>query len=335
MQTKTNITTFTLATCWVISLLFCCTGLGRADSAEKTDRGKIVAKVNGQPIGEDRLTLEVTRDLEKYNKFGMKKAAPELIKTLNKQALERIIDNEVLSQAISKYEMPDIEQKALQEFNDLKKHYDTQERFDGYLKSRQMTEQSMLASLQNKTMITTYMEKQGILHFDPPEEEVLAFYEHNKENFKKKERVNVQHILVQVKDDAKQPERDAALQKINDIKQKIQAGADFGALAEEYSDCLMSKQQGGQLGFIEKGFMPPEFDEIAFSSEQGTTSKVFQTGFGYHLLQVLAKEPSGYLPIDQARPFIKKFLEEKHIGKMRLEHIKELRKKADVEIYLN
>ncbi|MFH1218022.1 MAG: peptidylprolyl isomerase [Pseudomonadota bacterium] len=336
MKIQTSILTLTLVTSFLFSSLFCSVDLCRADSVgEEPDQDKVVAKVNGKPIAQSMLTLEVNKDLEKYNRFGMKKAAPELMKTLNEQALGRIIDNEVLSQEIRRHDISDIEQKALKELDTQKKRYETKEAFERYLKSRQLTEQSLLVSLQNKIVVNAYMEKQGILHFEPPKEEILAFYEQNKENFKKKERVDVQHILVQVEEGAKQSEKDAAFEKGNEILQKIQAGENFAALAGKYSDCLMSKERGGQLGFIEKGFMPPEFDEIAFSIEQNTTSKIFATRFGYHILQVLAKEPAGYVPVDQVSDFIKKFLEEKHVNKMRMEHIKELRKQANIEIYLN
>ena len=81
--------------------------------------------------------------------------------------------------------------------------------------------------------------------------------------------------------------------------------------------------------------MPPEFDTVAFSIENGKINDVVETKFGYHILQVLEKDPAGYHSLDQARGFIKKSLEMEHINRLRTEHVQKLRQQAKIEIFLN
>ena len=301
---------------------------------EENNKAKVVAKVNDKPIEETLLTPEIDKYLKKYSKYGVTTVTPELLNTLKKKALDKIIDNELLSQAILKYEMPDIDQTAKKELDSLKSQYKTPEGFEQYLASRQLSEENLLTSLRNKLQVNAYLESRGVLHFEPPEEEILSFYEQGKENFKKKERVKVRHILVQVEDDSDQLKKEAARRKAEDILKKIQAGLNFAELAEKHSDCLRSNKNGGELGFVERGFMPPEFDQIAFSIEKGKTSEVVETRYGYHIIQVLEKDPAGYHSLEKVRSFITKYLEEKHVNRLRLEHVKKLRQQAKIEIFL-
>jgi len=74
----------------------------------------------------------------------------------------------------------------------------------------------------------------------------------------------------------------------NDLKQKIQEGADFGELAKEHSQCP-SGQSGGELGEFGPGQMVPEFDAVVFNEEVGVAHGPVKTQFGYHLVEVTSR----------------------------------------------
>jgi len=71
----------------------------------------------------------------------------------------------------------------------------------------------------------------------------------------------------------------------NDLKKKIDGGADFAALAKEHSSCP-SGAEGGTLGTFGPGQMVKEFDEVVFSAPIGEVQGPVKTQFGYHLLEV-------------------------------------------------
>jgi len=77
--------------------------------------------------------------------------------------------------------------------------------------------------------------------------------------------------------------KDEAETLINELKEKVAAGDDFGDLAREHSDCP-SGAEGGDLGPFQRGMMVPEFDKVAFELEVGATSDIVLTDFGYHLI---------------------------------------------------
>ncbi len=81
----------------------------------------------------------------------------------------------------------------------------------------------------------------------------------------------------------------ATLKEIEDIRNRILAGEDFGELAKEFSEDEGSAQRGGDLDWFSKGTMVKEFEDMMLNSELNTVSEVFQTGYGYHFLEVLGK----------------------------------------------
>ena len=93
----------------------------------------------------------------------------------------------------------------------------------------------------------------------------------NKE--RKVKKVQARHILVGKQELAEE------------LKKRVDAGEDFSALAEEYSECP-SKKRGGDLGWFGKGAMVRPFEVAAFSAEEGAVVGPVKTEFGWHLIYV-------------------------------------------------
>ena len=70
----------------------------------------------------------------------------------------------------------------------------------------------------------------------------------------------------------------------NEVLEKIKNGADFGALAAEYS-IDGSRRRGGDLGFFGRGAMVRPFEDAAFALNKGEISKPVKTEFGYHIIK--------------------------------------------------
>jgi peptidyl-prolyl cis-trans isomerase D len=125
-------------------------------------------------------------------------------------------------------------------------------------------------------------------------------YSGSMDNFRMPERVKVRHILLmtQGKSDA---EKKQALAKAQDLLKQLRGGADFADLAKKNSQDPGSAQNGGDLGFIVKGQTVPEFEKIAFTAKPKEISDVVTTQYGYHILQILEKEPARVKPFEEAK----------------------------------
>lgn len=77
--------------------------------------------------------------------------------------------------------------------------------------------------------------------------------------------------------------------EINAIRDRVLNGEEFADLAEEYSEDPGSAKQGGNLDWLGKDVLAPEFEKVMIDSSIGIVSEVFQTQFGFHFLEVLEK----------------------------------------------
>jgi len=96
----------------------------------------------------------------------------------------------------------------------------------------------------------------------------------------------VRHILVapnEIIDSA------TARQKLDDARDDILAGEDFGEIAKLVSDDPGSANNGGKMGWVGPGTFVPEFEEVTDSIEIGFLSEPFQTRFGWHIVEVLGR----------------------------------------------
>jgi len=115
--------------------------------------------------------------------------------------------------------------------------------------------------------------------------EIEDYYQNNQEKFGQPKRVKVRHILIRA--DAKDAEASAkAKQKAESVQKEAAGGKDFSQLAKQYSEDPGTKERGGEIGFITKGMVVPEFEQAAFSMKVGEVSPVIQTPYGFHILKV-------------------------------------------------
>jgi len=95
------------------------------------------------------------------------------------------------------------------------------------------------------------------------------------------EHVHARHILVDTPQEAER------------ILAQLQAGADFAALARTYSQDTSTRESGGDLGFFPRGILvAPEVDEAAFALQPGQFSGVVTSSLGYHIVQVIERDPA-------------------------------------------
>ena len=73
------------------------------------------------------------------------------------------------------------------------------------------------------------------------------------------------------------------------FKKRIENGEDFAFLASLYSDDPGSSKVGGDLGFVSKGKLVPQFESVAFRLQEGELSEVVETKYGFHLIQMVER----------------------------------------------
>jgi len=84
------------------------------------------------------------------------------------------------------------------------------------------------------------------------------------------------------------------------LRQRLQRGESFEALAERFSVDDSSRQQGGDLGWFPQGLslLPPEVEEAAFSLKVGEASAIIKAPYGYYIIQVIEQDPARPLSVE-------------------------------------
>ncbi|HEV8037295.1 MAG TPA: peptidylprolyl isomerase [Bryobacteraceae bacterium] len=130
--------------------------------------------------------------------------------------------------------------------------------------------------------------------------QVQSYYNSHKDQFRTKERVKARHILVSILN--KPADQVPKLKtKAEDLLKQIKAGADFAKMAQENSDDKSNASKGGDLGWVMRGQMVPEFEKATFALKQGQISDVVTTNYGFHIVQVMEKEDAHLRPLDDVR----------------------------------
>ena len=84
-------------------------------------------------------------------------------------------------------------------------------------------------------------------------------------------------------------QKDNIREKLNNFRDRVYNGEDFKMLATLYSDDPGSAIKGGELGFVNRGDLVPEFERAAFRLKEGEISKVVESQFGYHIVQLIER----------------------------------------------
>jgi peptidyl-prolyl cis-trans isomerase C len=163
--------------------------------------------------------------------------------------------------------------------------------------------------------------------------EVDNFYNQNIERFKQGDSIRASHIYIAVPPDAPATMKNQARAASQELVKQLRAGADFAKLARENSNDA-SAANGGDLGFFEKGAMPPDFEAVAFNMKPGTTSDVLELSTGFHIIRVHETRGPRTAPLAEVRENLKQFLLDGQRQTKLDEFIGQLKARTKIQVYV-
>jgi peptidyl-prolyl cis-trans isomerase C len=264
------------------------------------------ARVNGVGISNQRLERFFDEYVKNKNRNIGRMINPRVYKKLKREALDLLIEHEVLWQAakVDGTVVPDTEVDALLE--KAVAQAKSREDFFRRLEQAGFNEASYRDYIRRELSGARYLAKASSAGFaEVGEDEIVAAYEKNRDEFVTPETVSARHILIQVPRSATPEARAAKRRQIEAILAELQAGGDFAALASQHSEDS-SAIAGGQLGEFERGRMVPAFEDAAFALQPGQTSGVVETQFGFHIIRVEAHTPEKQATLDEVRDSIRR-----------------------------
>ena len=133
------------------------------------------------------------------------------------------------------------------------------------------------------------------------------------------ERVKARHILFMTMEKSEE-ESNAIEAKAREVLEQVRGGADFAKLAQEHSADPASASQGGDLDWISRGEMDPEFEKGAFALKVGEISDLVKTTFGFHIIKADGREEGGTKPFEEVKEQVREAVrsQRQHLSRIQL-----------------
>jgi len=178
-----------------------------------------------------------------------------------------------------------------------------------------------LKEMEDQLVLAAYLEQHVGQYLTVSDGELQEYYKANLSSFSTPPKVKAKHILLRSEAEAKA------------VLEKLRKGADFSAMAKQYSIDLPMALEGGSMGTIEKGKTLPELQQVLFSLKEGEVSDVVKTRFGYHILSVEEIIPISPKSFDEVKGEIKTTLIRQKEAKAFEKMVAEIEKRAEIKIF--
>lgn len=147
---------------------------------------------------------------------------------------------------------------------------------------------SQLAEAKKQLLLAQLIQEKVDQNVEIDDTEVAAFYEENKDQFQAVERRRVAHILTKTQAEAEK------------ARQELRSGKSFESVARKMS-IDPSKENGGELGWITKDQVVPEFAKAAFAiKNKGRRTGIVKSQFGFHIIKLLDTNVRPPVSMEQA-----------------------------------
>jgi parvulin-like peptidyl-prolyl isomerase len=262
------------------------------------------------------------------------------------QLLDRLIQDQLLLQKATDADRTNGVQKASLQMNMLLERFGSQEVLERQMKAVGLTVAELRAKIIQEN--TAQAVKIRELNVTVTDAETKQYYDDTNHlaDFEQPETVHVCHILSLTMDPVTRAplpadQQQAKRKQIDDLLKRIRGGADFAALAKQYSEDPVSKDNNNEITLARGNpGIPPEIEAAAFSLTNNQVSDVITSAYGYHIIKLLDKTPAKKLALTDKVPLsdvtiasrVKDFLTQQKTEKLAPAYLEKLRKAADVQI---
>lgn len=279
----------------------------------------VVAVVNGTKLTMEELEGQVDRLIPRMTFH--KNVPEEKRKNFYKQALDEIINRELLYQDALAVGMKPDKDKVNAQSEKIRQRFKSEEEYKAALKKEGIKEETIRFQIEKEQLVQQLNEKKVVEASRISEEQLKNYYDKNTAQFKQPESVKLR--IISTKDE----------QKAKDIQEKVKAGDDFGELASNFSEDSYGVKSG-DIGYIHKGRMLPDIETAAFKLKTGEVSDLIHTEDSWFLIKVEDKKPEQQLSFEEVKEKLKRQIEADKARELSEKLIADLRAKAKIEVLL-
>ncbi len=302
----------------------------------------VIAKGKGFEIKRSELDEVMTGVKSSYAARGQA-IPPSQLPMVEGQLLNRLIQVQLLLQKATAADKATGAQKADLQISNLLVRAGTPDALERQLKAVGMTMADLRSKVGQESIAQAVLTRE--LNVTVTDADVKKFYDDNPADFERPETIHVRHILLMTMDPVTRAplsddQQKAKRKQADGLLKQIRGGADFAALAKQYSEDPGSKDSGGEMPEFPRGQMVPEFEAAAFSLTNNQVSDIVTSTYGYHIIKLIDKSPAKKLALTDKVPGtdatiadrVKDVLMQQKMERLAPAYLDKLRAAADVDI---
>lgn len=267
-------------------------------------QNKIVAVVNEDVITQADLDVALASVVAEYKKIYRGDELTAKIEEARQEILNQMIEEKLILQEAKRRKVEVDDAEVEERLNDVRSRFPNDDDFDVALNESGLT----FDALRNRYKEQIMMHK--LVNYEVRERVVVApseiseYFAKHAEEFRAPESVRLKNIVIRFEEGNTES---LVKQKTDDVSRLLKEGRDFPDIARQYSQGG-NAQEGGDLGFIGKGQMRKEFDDVVFKLKPGEISAPIKTQEGYYIFKVEEKREGYARPLSEVREDIENLI---------------------------
>lgn len=303
-------------------ILNCTVVYGQPDRFEN----KIVAIVNEDAITQADLDIALAAVVAEYRQSYSGDELAMKIEEARQEILNQMIEDRLILQEAKRYKIEVDEAEVEERISDIRSRFVSDSDFDDALDESGITFDILKNRYREQIMMGKLVNYEVRERVVVTPTEISEYYANHTDEFNSPGSARLKNIIVRFEGDDL-----LAKQKVDDIYRLIKEGRDFADVARQYSQG-QNAQEGGELGFVEKGQMRKEFDDAVFNLEPGEVSPPIKTQTAYYIFKVEEKKGSYLRSLPEVRNHIENLIFQEKAKKRYKEWMDKLKRNAFIQI---
>jgi parvulin-like peptidyl-prolyl isomerase len=292
---------------------------------------RVVAVVNDAIILESELAGRISPLTQELRSIADERERARRLGKLTTQMLDEMIAEELIVQAAraSKIEVEAKEVTAA--VDEIKK----QNSLDDAGLEQALAMQGMSISSYKKDVERQIMRMRAVNMLVRPkvtvtDEDVRARYDEMNRRSAAVSGIHLKHILIGMPANPSEKQIAEGKARAAALIEQARGGAPFDKLAQDHSDDEATAEGGGDLGWIERGSLPTEWEVVVFSMDKGEVRGPISGPTGFHIFFVEDQKKSDIKPFEEQKETLRNELYSREMEKQTVVWLEELRKKAHI-----
>ncbi|MFA5843952.1 MAG: peptidylprolyl isomerase [Coriobacteriia bacterium] len=280
----------------------------------------VAGTVNGEVIKKSEVEEQIAQIKKQYPQMFTGADGEARIADFRKRIIDNMVTEILVRQAAKDAGIKVSDKEVDAQVTELKRGFPNEKAFLAQIQKAGMTLEGLRDQVRDQ-LITQKLLKNLTSKVKVSEADISKYYETNKTQFKEDAAIHARHILF------KQSDKATAQRVLGQIR----GGADFAALARQYSQDTATKSRGGDLGWPTTPFVA-EFQAAADRLQLGQVSDLVLTPFGWHIIKIIEKRPARQQTLAQVKERIKSILLQEKQAEVYQKFINALKKKAKIQL---